>query len=339
MGLFDKKFCDVCGEKIGLLGNRKLEDGNLCKDCAGKLSPWFDDRRHSTLEQIKKQLAYREQNRANLQNFRPVKTLGNANKMMIEYENGVPSRFIVSRSDDYRGENADIVSFKDVCSVNIDIRENHEELKRRNDNGEMVSYYPPRFEYRYDFYVTLGIRTRPDYDYFDDIRFKLNNYTVKVVTEMGGNNVGFGIRLQNNVFDPSFNPEWREYKMMADEIEQIVRQGMQGIAGNTAYGMNNGAAYGAAGMATGFGAGVNAYQQQMQTPIQQPVQAQTDATWICPSCSTQNTGRFCQSCGGQKPAQTSGFRCDKCGWVPENGVTPPRFCPQCGDPFNENDIA
>ena len=34
MGLFDKKYCDVCGEKIGLLGNRKLEDGNLCKECA-----------------------------------------------------------------------------------------------------------------------------------------------------------------------------------------------------------------------------------------------------------------------------------------------------------------
>ena len=36
MGLFDKKYCDVCGAKIGFLGNRKLEDGNLCKDCAGK---------------------------------------------------------------------------------------------------------------------------------------------------------------------------------------------------------------------------------------------------------------------------------------------------------------
>ena len=34
MGLFDKKICDICGEKIGLLGNRKLDDGNLCKDCA-----------------------------------------------------------------------------------------------------------------------------------------------------------------------------------------------------------------------------------------------------------------------------------------------------------------
>ena len=36
MGLFDKKICDICGEKIGLLGNRKLDDGNLCKDCDEK---------------------------------------------------------------------------------------------------------------------------------------------------------------------------------------------------------------------------------------------------------------------------------------------------------------
>ena len=56
MGLFDKKYCDVCGEKIGLLGNRKLEDGNLCKDCARKLSPWFSERRNSSVNEIKRQL-------------------------------------------------------------------------------------------------------------------------------------------------------------------------------------------------------------------------------------------------------------------------------------------
>ena len=62
MGLFDKKYCDICGEKIGLLGNRKLEDGNLCKDCARKLSPFFSERRSSTVEDIKRQLAYRAEN-------------------------------------------------------------------------------------------------------------------------------------------------------------------------------------------------------------------------------------------------------------------------------------
>lgn len=70
MGLFDKKYCDICGEKIGLLGNRKLEDGNLCKDCAKQLSPWFSDRRRSTVEDIKRQLAYREENRGRASQFR-----------------------------------------------------------------------------------------------------------------------------------------------------------------------------------------------------------------------------------------------------------------------------
>ena len=63
MGLFEKKYCDICGEKIGLLGNRKLEDGNICSKCAGKLSPFFTGRKKSTLNDIKEQLAYREQNK------------------------------------------------------------------------------------------------------------------------------------------------------------------------------------------------------------------------------------------------------------------------------------
>lgn len=69
MGLFDKKYCDICGEKIGFLGNRKLEDGNLCKECAGKLSPFFSDRRRSTVEDIKRQLAYRAENEKKLTDF------------------------------------------------------------------------------------------------------------------------------------------------------------------------------------------------------------------------------------------------------------------------------
>ena len=73
MGLFDKKYCDVCGEKIGLLGNRKLEDGNLCKECAKKLSPFFSERRNSTVAEIKEQLAYREANLDKVAAFTPTK--------------------------------------------------------------------------------------------------------------------------------------------------------------------------------------------------------------------------------------------------------------------------
>ena len=64
--LFEKKECSICGGEIGLLGNRKLEDGNCCKNCAKKLSPWFEERRHSTVVQIREQLAYREKNARDL---------------------------------------------------------------------------------------------------------------------------------------------------------------------------------------------------------------------------------------------------------------------------------
>ena len=47
--LFEKKECSICGGPIGLMGNKKLEDGNMCKDCAAKLSPFFSERKNSTI--------------------------------------------------------------------------------------------------------------------------------------------------------------------------------------------------------------------------------------------------------------------------------------------------
>ena len=76
MGLFDKKYCDVCGKEIKFLGNRKLDDGNMCKDCAAKLSHWFTGRKKTSLEAIKEQLAYREKNAEALKTFSPSKIIG-----------------------------------------------------------------------------------------------------------------------------------------------------------------------------------------------------------------------------------------------------------------------
>ena len=113
-------------------------------------------------------------------------------------------------------------------------------------------------------------------------------------------------------------------------------------------------------------------QQQQAAPTQAPVQpapaAPTPApaadTWTC-SCGTSNTGKFCQNCGAKKPEAPVGwtcscgavnqgkfcqncgakkpaaaplYRCDKCGWTPEDPYNPPKFCPECGDIFDDNDI-
>ncbi len=59
--------------------------------------------------------------------------------------------------------------------------------------------------------------------------------------------------------------------------------------------------------------------------------------WTC-TCGTVNKGKFCQNCGAKKPAGAPVYKCDKCGWEPEDKTNPPKFCPECGDPFDDNDV-
>ncbi|MBR1567698.1 MAG: SPFH domain-containing protein [Lachnospiraceae bacterium] len=61
------------------------------------------------------------------------------------------------------------------------------------------------------------------------------------------------------------------------------------------------------------------------------------AGWTC-SCGTVNKGKFCSNCGSPKPAGAPLYKCDKCGWEPEDPAHPPKFCPECGDVFDDNDI-
>ena len=62
-----------------------------------------------------------------------------------------------------------------------------------------------------------------------------------------------------------------------------------------------------------------------------------DGSWTC-SCGQKNTGKFCPNCGGKKPAGIPQYKCDKCGWQPADPTKAPRFCPECGDPFDNGDI-
>lgn len=59
--------------------------------------------------------------------------------------------------------------------------------------------------------------------------------------------------------------------------------------------------------------------------------------WVC-ACGSVNKGKFCPECGAKKPASAPLYRCDKCGWEPEDPKHPPKFCPECGDRFDDNDI-
>lgn len=60
--------------------------------------------------------------------------------------------------------------------------------------------------------------------------------------------------------------------------------------------------------------------------------------WVCEKCGAVGMGKFCSECGAKRPAGAKVYRCDKCGWTPEDPTKPPKFCPECGDVFDDSDV-
>ena len=172
MGLFDKKYCSVCGEKIAFLGNRKLEDGNLCKTCARKLSPFFSERRHSTVEEIRKQLDYREANKEKVAAFHPTRTFNCREYLILDEDK---RQLIVTNYRNWKDENPDVIDFADVTGCDLDIDESRTELYRKDAEGKEESYEPKRYEYSYDFNMTIAVNN----PYFSEIPLRINDGEIK----------------------------------------------------------------------------------------------------------------------------------------------------------------
>lgn len=149
--------------------------------------------------------------------------------------------------------------------------------------------------------------------------------------------------------------------MMAGRMTDATANAMEEAAGNSAGAMTGFMGMGMAGGA--MGGGFNAAQQFYNTGVQQAAQSQPANGWTCKcgnvasgkfcpecgsakpandgwtcSCGTVNKGKFCPECGAKKPEGTPQYRCDKCGWEPEDPTKAPKFCPECGDPFDARDI-
>ena len=150
---------------------------------------------------------------------------------------------------------------------------------------------------------------------------------------------------------------------MAAAYDVMARgDAMKTAAGNSAGAMTG---FMGMGMVQGMGGGTNAAQLfQMGQQAQQASPAPAADGWkcscgaiatgkFCPECGAKkpepaagwkcacgavNQGKFCPECGARKPAGVPQYRCDKCGWVPEDPRNPPRFCPECGDKFGDEDI-
>ena len=388
--LFEKKVCNLCGGEIGLLGNKKLEDGNCCKECAGKLSPWFDERRHSTVEQIRRQLTAREENRQKLRTWNHDMVFGEYQKLYVKFSGRVPDSFVISSASNYKEANADILQFAHVSSCDADIRETQKELKQKNAQGEEVSFNPPRYEYSYEFYVKLMIM---GCEYIDDLRFRLNRNTLKLETTRSHGGRGL---LFSQAFDPMHYPEYRELKNELDTVCRIFSCGQRGVPyeGNAAAGgdgiqslleqirnapdletaMQLHAALALMTIANPNRDHINAQAAQALAEVKNRCmqgnasvnRPAASGQWVCRSCGSQNTGKFCSGCGNPRPipAQQSGWKCfcgttntgrfcnecgttrfeprqiwcSECSWTIEEEGQVPKLCPNCGKKFNNDDI-
>ncbi|MCL1847648.1 MAG: DUF4428 domain-containing protein [Coriobacteriia bacterium] len=262
MGLFDKKYCDICGEKIGVLGNRKLEDGNLCKDCAKGLSPFFTERRRSTVADIKQHLAYREDNRAAVTAFNTTRALGQGTRVLIDEHAG---KFMIAGARKSEDENPDVVDCSLITNCSLDIDENKTEIMNKGKDGKSVSYVPPRYSYSYDFNFIIYV----NHPWFDEMRFKLNSQPIK--GEISSSRLTF-TGYENTV---TRSAGYKECEALAEEIKAALNQVRQEASGQEASGQE------APGAAVAFGA---------------PNQVVT-----CPLCgatTTPGTSGRCEFCRG-----------------------------------------
>ena len=228
--LFDKKECDICGGEIGLLGNRKLEDGNMCKECAKQLSPWFSDRRQSTVEEIKAQLAYREENKQRVAAFHTTRSLGVGTKVLLDEDAG---RFMVTGARNIAEANPDVLDFADVTGCNLDIDESRTEIKRDGPDNKKISYVPPRYEYSYDFYITIFVNN----PYFDEIKFRINNSSVDIMGETSRASLAGQGRFMGGSAggaNPENNVEYQSYKRMGEEIREALTKVRETVRENKA---------------------------------------------------------------------------------------------------------
>lgn len=267
MGLFDKKYCDFCGGKIGLLGNRKLEDGNMCKECAAKLSPWFSERRHSTKAEIAEQLAYREENKNAVRNFNTTRSIGNHTKLLLDENN---RKFMVTSASDLIKANPDVLDFSQATGCSLEIKESRTELKTKDKEGHFVSYNPQRYEYSYNFFTRIDVNS----PYFDDITYSISNGYIKV-GERPMSGVQTGWRMSSSVVGINNENRYYENLNLGNEIKEAVDYMQRAARGES-------------------GAGTVPVQPAQEQPQRGPV--------TCPYCGAKTTpdkNGCCEYCGSK----------------------------------------
>ena len=244
----------------------------LCKDCAKKLSPWFEERRHSTVEDIKRQLEYREKNKKAVMDFCITRQINTRNYNVFIDDN--KGNFTVARKLDVN-ENPDIVPLSAVVQCRVDVERQQNEETYTTKDGETVSYQPPVYKYEFDYTMRIKVKT----PWFDDMDFRLNTFSIS------SDNRG----------------ELMEVEQTGHQIIAALTPNAAGMQ-QSGMNMNSGMQQPGMNMNSGMqqpGMNMNSGMQQSGMHINNGMQ-QPGGLWKC-QCGAENTGRFCEYCGQPRP--------------------------------------
>jgi hypothetical protein len=176
MGLFDRKICDICGGKCGLLGGKKVKDGRLCSDCAKKQSPYLPGRKNFTVEEMKQHLADRERNQEMINEFVPTRTIGRHLKLYIDDGSGL---WFITSTRRYQDDNPDLFQADQVLGARVDIDRDEREVVVQAAvpaaDGKPGKPAVTRKVIEYDFYVNIDV----SHPWVNQMHLKVNRSTIE----------------------------------------------------------------------------------------------------------------------------------------------------------------
>ena len=199
MDMEEELLCELCGEPVDEEYGAETGDGWICEDCASLLSPWMEDLEFTDTEDLEDQIAAREQNLEDLQDFVPTRSFyipGMDYKLFLDDETG---RFLVTEGFHILDENPDILSLEDVMDASVEVEDQREDLQ------------DDLYLYSYNLYMHIEL----DHPYLSNILIPLNREPLTFESSEKSF-LGFG------GFDPSEEVSYRNLEDFGQDLSDAL---------------------------------------------------------------------------------------------------------------------